>query len=203
MCSGVRPARALAPPVLGSGATDMAPCLACSRLLRGRPRPRLRQPAWPPAQGAPRVRRAGPRRGEQGERRARGIATYASSARVGYDLSMMVLITISLIVVQEMVARMGKRLAGQGPRRADPRAGWVRACRSLSTAAVLVANLGICISGVRRGSARPRAPTHPGADLGLDRGRRRPAPRRARLLQARRGRPFVAMTSSSPSPIAG
>ena len=47
---------------------------------------------------------------------AGGIATYASvGAKYGYDLLwMMVLITISLIVVQEMAARMGA-VTGKGP----------------------------------------------------------------------------------------
>ena len=77
---------------------------------------------------------------------AGGIATYASvGARYGYDLLwMMVLITISLIVVQEMAARMGavtgKGLAELIREQYGPR--W----SLFSTSAVLVANLGICIS---------------------------------------------------------
>jgi NRAMP (natural resistance-associated macrophage protein)-like metal ion transporter len=77
---------------------------------------------------------------------AGGIATYASvGARYGYDLLwMMVLITISLIVVQEMAARMGavtgKGLAELIREQYGPR--W----SLLSTFAVLLANLGICIS---------------------------------------------------------
>jgi Mn2+/Fe2+ NRAMP family transporter len=77
---------------------------------------------------------------------AGGIATYASvGARYGYDLLwMMVLITISLIVVQEMAARMGavtgKGLAELIREQYGPR--W----SLFSTLAVLVANLGICIS---------------------------------------------------------
>jgi Mn2+/Fe2+ NRAMP family transporter len=77
---------------------------------------------------------------------AGGIATYASvGARYGYDLLwMMVLITISLIVVQEMAARMGavtgKGLAELIREQYGPR--W----SLFSTAAVLLANLGICIS---------------------------------------------------------
>ena len=77
---------------------------------------------------------------------AGGIATYASvGAKYGYDLLwMMVLITVSLIVVQEMAARMGavtgKGLAELIRERYGPR--W----SLFSTVAVLVANLGICIS---------------------------------------------------------
>ena len=77
---------------------------------------------------------------------AGGIATYASvGARYGYDLLwMMVLITISLIVVQEMAARMGavtgKGLAELIREQYGPR--W----SLFSTFAVLLANLGICIS---------------------------------------------------------
>jgi Mn2+/Fe2+ NRAMP family transporter len=77
---------------------------------------------------------------------AGGIATYASvGARYGYDLLwMMVLITVSLIVVQEMAARMGavtgKGLAELIREQYGPR--W----SLLSTVAVLLANLGICIS---------------------------------------------------------
>jgi Mn2+/Fe2+ NRAMP family transporter len=77
---------------------------------------------------------------------AGGIATYASvGARYGYDLLwMMVLITVSLIVVQEMAARMGavtgKGLAELIREQYGPR--W----SLFSTVSVLVANLGICIS---------------------------------------------------------
>jgi NRAMP (natural resistance-associated macrophage protein)-like metal ion transporter len=77
---------------------------------------------------------------------AGGIATYASvGARYGYDLLwMIVLITVSLILVQEMAARMGavtgKGLAELIREQYGPR--W----SLFSTSAVLVANLGICIS---------------------------------------------------------
>jgi Mn2+/Fe2+ NRAMP family transporter len=77
---------------------------------------------------------------------AGGIATYASvGARYGYDLLwMMVLITVSLVVVQEMAARMGavtgKGLAELIREQYGPR--W----SLFSTFAVLAANLGICIS---------------------------------------------------------
>src|SRR6516165_2230480 len=77
---------------------------------------------------------------------AGGVATYASvGAKYGNDLLwMMVLITISLIVVQEMAARMGavtgKGLAELIREQYGPR--W----SLFSTFAVLLANLGICIS---------------------------------------------------------
>jgi NRAMP (natural resistance-associated macrophage protein)-like metal ion transporter len=77
---------------------------------------------------------------------AGGVATYASvGARYGYDLLwMMVLITISLIVVQEMSARMGavtgKGLAELIREQYGPR--W----SLFSTAAILLANFGISIS---------------------------------------------------------
>jgi Mn2+/Fe2+ NRAMP family transporter len=77
---------------------------------------------------------------------AGGIATYSSvGARYGYDLLwMMVVITASLIVVQEMAARMGavtgKGLAELIREQYGPR--W----SLFSTFAVLLANLGICIS---------------------------------------------------------
>jgi len=77
---------------------------------------------------------------------AGGIATYASvGARYGYDLLwMMVVITVSLVVVQEMAARMGavtgKGLAELIREQYGPR--W----SFFSTVSVLLANLGICIS---------------------------------------------------------
>ncbi|MHB8469686.1 MAG: Nramp family divalent metal transporter [Gaiellaceae bacterium] len=77
---------------------------------------------------------------------AGGIATYSSvGAKYGYDLLwMMVLITVSLVVVQEMAARMGavtgKGLAELIREQYGPR--W----SLFSTVSVLFANLGICIS---------------------------------------------------------
>src|ERR1700757_4249051 len=77
---------------------------------------------------------------------AGGIATYSSiGAKYGYDLLwMMVVLTGSLIVVQEMAARMGavtgKGLAELIREQYGPR--W----SLISTFAVLFANLGICIS---------------------------------------------------------
>jgi NRAMP (natural resistance-associated macrophage protein)-like metal ion transporter len=77
---------------------------------------------------------------------AGGIATYASvGARYGYDLLwMMVVITVSLIVVQEMAARMGA-VTGKGLAELIREQYGVRWAFS-STASVLFANLGICIS---------------------------------------------------------
>ncbi|MGZ4333964.1 MAG: Nramp family divalent metal transporter [Gaiellaceae bacterium] len=77
---------------------------------------------------------------------AGGIATYSSvGARYGYDLIwMMVVITVSLIVVQEMAARMGI-VTGKGL--ADlVRENYGVRWALFATASVLVANLGICIS---------------------------------------------------------
>jgi Mn2+/Fe2+ NRAMP family transporter len=77
---------------------------------------------------------------------AGGIATYASvGARYGYDLLwMMVLITVSLIVVQEMAARMGV-VTGKGLAELIREEYGVR-WSAFATLSVLVANLGICIS---------------------------------------------------------
>jgi Mn2+/Fe2+ NRAMP family transporter len=77
---------------------------------------------------------------------AGGIATYASvGAKYGYDLLwMMVVITVSLIVVQEMAARMGA-VTGKGLAELIREQYGVR-WSFFSTASVLVANLGICVS---------------------------------------------------------
>ena len=77
---------------------------------------------------------------------AGGVATYASvGARYGYDLLwMMVVITVSLIVVQEMAARMGA-VTGKGLAELIREQYGVR-WSMLATASVLLANLGICIS---------------------------------------------------------
>ena len=77
---------------------------------------------------------------------AGGIATYASvGARYGYDLLwMMVVITVSLVVVQEMAARMGI-VTGKGLADLVREQYGVR-WSLFATASVLVANLGICIS---------------------------------------------------------
>ncbi|HZU19776.1 MAG TPA: Nramp family divalent metal transporter [Gaiellaceae bacterium] len=77
---------------------------------------------------------------------AGGVATYSSvGARYGYDLLwMMVVITVSLIVVQEMAARMGI-VTGKGLADLVREHYGVR-WSLFATASVLVANLGICIS---------------------------------------------------------
>ncbi|HEY2072160.1 MAG TPA: divalent metal cation transporter, partial [Gaiellaceae bacterium] len=77
---------------------------------------------------------------------AGGIATYSSvGAKYGYDLLwMMVVITVSLIVVQEMAARMGA-VTGKGLAELIREEYGVR-WSLFATGSVLVANLGICIS---------------------------------------------------------
>jgi Mn2+/Fe2+ NRAMP family transporter len=77
---------------------------------------------------------------------AGGIATYASvGAKYGYDLLwMMVVITVSLIVVQEMAARMGA-VTGKGLAELIREQYGVR-WSFFATVSVLLANLGICIS---------------------------------------------------------
>jgi NRAMP (natural resistance-associated macrophage protein)-like metal ion transporter len=77
---------------------------------------------------------------------AGGIATYASvGAKYGYDLLwMMVVITVSLIVVQEMAARMGA-VTGKGLAELIREQYGVR-WSVFSSVSVLAANLGICIS---------------------------------------------------------
>src|SRR5579872_3008726 len=77
---------------------------------------------------------------------AGGIATYASvGAKYGYDLLwMMVVITVSLVVVQEMAARMGA-VTGKGLAELIREQYGVR-WSLFATGSVLVANLGICIS---------------------------------------------------------
>jgi Mn2+/Fe2+ NRAMP family transporter len=77
---------------------------------------------------------------------AGGIATYSSvGARYGYALLwMMVVITVSLVVVQEMAARMGA-VTGKGLAELIREEYGVR-WSMFATASVLIANLGICIS---------------------------------------------------------
>lgn len=77
---------------------------------------------------------------------AGGIATYASvGAKYGYALLwMMVVITVSLIVVQEMAARMGA-VTGKGLAELIREQYGVR-WSLFATTSVLAANLGICIS---------------------------------------------------------
>jgi Mn2+/Fe2+ NRAMP family transporter len=77
---------------------------------------------------------------------AGGIATYSSvGARYGYDLLwMMVVITVSLIVVQEMAARMGA-VTGKGLAELIREQYGVR-WSLFATTSVLIANVGICVS---------------------------------------------------------
>jgi Mn2+/Fe2+ NRAMP family transporter len=77
---------------------------------------------------------------------AGGIATYSAvGAKYGYDLLwMMVVITISLVVVQEMAARMGA-VTGKGLAELIREQYGVR-WSLFATASVLIANVGICIS---------------------------------------------------------
>ncbi len=77
---------------------------------------------------------------------AGGIATYSSvGARYGFDLLwMMVVITVSLVVVQEMAARMGA-VTGKGLAELIREQYGVR-WSLFATASVLIANVGICIS---------------------------------------------------------
>src|SRR5712691_8643360 len=77
---------------------------------------------------------------------AGGIATYAQvGAKYGYDLLwMMVVITVSLVVVQEMAARMGA-VTGKGLAELIREQYGVR-WSAFATVSVLIANLGICIS---------------------------------------------------------
>jgi Mn2+/Fe2+ NRAMP family transporter len=77
---------------------------------------------------------------------AGGIATYSTvGAKYGYDLLwMMVVLTVSLVVVQEMAARMGA-VTGKGLAELIREEYGIR-WSLFATASVLVANLGICIS---------------------------------------------------------
>jgi Mn2+/Fe2+ NRAMP family transporter len=77
---------------------------------------------------------------------AGGVATYSSvGARYGYDLLwMMVVITLSLVVVQEMAARMGA-VTGKGLAELIREQYGVR-WSLFATGSVMVANVGICIS---------------------------------------------------------
>src|SRR5487761_212004 len=77
---------------------------------------------------------------------AGGIATYSSvGAKYGYQLLwVMVLITVSLAIVQKMAARMGV-VTGKGLAELIREQYGIR-WSLFATTAVLVANLGICIS---------------------------------------------------------
>jgi len=119
-----------------------------SRALRGRPRTPSRNPLRTP------LRRLFLLLGVLGPgliaanagNDAGGIATYSVvGARYGYALIwLMVVITISLIVVQEMAARMGM-VTGKGLAELIREHYGVR-WSTFSTVSVLIANLGICIS---------------------------------------------------------
>jgi NRAMP (natural resistance-associated macrophage protein)-like metal ion transporter len=77
---------------------------------------------------------------------AGGIATYSHvGAKYGYDLLwMMVVITLSLAIVQSMAARMGA-VTGKGLAELIRESYGIR-WSAFATLAVLIANLGICIS---------------------------------------------------------
>ena len=77
---------------------------------------------------------------------AGGIATYSSvGAKYGYDLLwVMIVITVSLVVVQEMAARMGA-VTGKGLSELIREEYGVR-WSLFATVSVLIANVGICIS---------------------------------------------------------
>ena len=117
---------------------------------------------------------------------AGGIATYSSvGAKYGYDLLwMMVVITVSLIVVQEMAARMGA-VTGKGL------ADLVREQYGIRWALFATVERarrepGHLHLGVRRYRRRARARAHPGVHLGADRRGRRVDAARTRLVQAGR-----------------
>ena len=118
---------------------------ALRRPLRGRPRlPRGRRPSAP-LLALLAVLGPGLIAANAGND-AGGIATYSQvGAQFGYALLwMMVLITVSLIVVQEMAARMGA-VTGKGLSELI-RENYGPRWSLFSTIAVLIANLGICIS---------------------------------------------------------
>ncbi len=77
---------------------------------------------------------------------AGGVATYSSvGAKYGYDLLwMIVLITVSLAIVQSLAARMGA-VTGKGLAELIRENYGIR-WSAFATAAVLIANMGICIS---------------------------------------------------------
>ena len=100
---------------------------------------------------------------------AGGIATYSSvGARYGYALLwMMVVITVSLIVVQEMAARMGI-ITGKGLADLVREQYGIR-WALFATGCVLVANLGICISefvGIGAALGLAHVPTYVSVPIG-------------------------------------
>src|SRR6478672_5348525 len=142
----------MAPPAAGSGRRAVATLRACGST------------AWTAAVRVPRVRLAPrPRRRDRrllawlailgpglvaanAGNDAGGIATYASvGARYGYDLLwVMLLITVSLVCVQEMAARMGA-VTGKGFAELVREEYGVR-WSTLVMITITVANLGICVS---------------------------------------------------------
>jgi Mn2+/Fe2+ NRAMP family transporter len=125
--------------------TVRAATAALRRPLRGRPRlPRGKRPSAP-LLALLAVLGPGLIAANAGND-AGGIATYSQvGAQYGYALLwMMVLITVSLIVVQEMAARMGA-VTGKGLSELI-RENYGPRWSLFSTVAVLIANLGICIS---------------------------------------------------------
>ena len=117
---------------------------------------------------------------------AGGIATYSSvGAKYGYDLLWtIVLITISLAIVQLLAARMGV-VTGKGLAELIREEYGIR-WSVLATSAVLVANLGICISDFVGAGAALGLAGVPAAGLRADHRRRHLADHRARLLPHRR-----------------
>jgi NRAMP (natural resistance-associated macrophage protein)-like metal ion transporter len=116
-----------------------------TRLLVGRPR--LRPRSGPAARLVALLAVLGPGLiAANAGNDAGGIATYASvGAKYGYELLwLMVVITVSLIVVQEMAARMGA-VTGKGLTELIREQYGVR-WSLFATVSVLLANLGICIS---------------------------------------------------------
>ncbi len=100
---------------------------------------------------------------------AGGIATYSSAgAHYGYALLwMMVVITVSLIVVQEMAARMGI-ITGKGLADLVREQYGIR-WALFATGCVLVANLGICISefvGIGAALGLAHVPTYVSVPIG-------------------------------------
>jgi len=122
-----------------------APGLFWERALRGRARLRPRNPLAARVLALFAILGPGLIAANAGND-AGGIATYSTvGAKYGYDLLwMMVVITVSLIVVQEMAARMGA-VTGKGLAELIREQYGVR-WSAFSTVSVLVANLGICIS---------------------------------------------------------
>ncbi len=116
---------------------------------------------------------------------AGGMATYSSvGAKYGYGLLWtIVLITISLAIVQRLAARMGV-VTGKGLAELVREEYGIR-WSVFATSAVLIANLGICISDFVGVGAALGLAGIPRAAHGADRRRRHLADHRARLLPHR------------------